>query len=171
MNKLFDDKLNEFESQWLKWNEKDIVFWFKYKLKWFETNIVNANSYSNNNDDLKEDEMTSELLAIDFDKILTNLEKQKLCGKFLSVLNKSDLNNLGFELMKHQLLIYKSIQKLILKYPIPPENDDDDGDEGIEGQVATSELKKNSKVDKKIHLSIIKPSDDKSNNSIKWNNI
>ena len=130
----------------MKWNENEIVFWFKYKLKWFETSILHSNN--TDNDDLKEDKITSELLAIDFDKILTNLEKQKIRGKFLSVLNKSDLNNLGFELMKHKLLIYKNIKNLILKYPIPP--DIDDWFAEMEGQAATDmENDNNNQIDEK----------------------
>ena len=131
-NQLFNAKFDEFESKWFEWNEKKIVFWFEYKLNWFDKSINNNNT---SDEDSKEDERKSDdVLSIDFDKILVNLESQKIHGKFVSVLNKSDLNNLGFKLMKHQLIIYNAIKELIVKYPIPEENDIDDG---IEGQVAT----------------------------------
>ena len=138
--KLFDKKCDEFESEWLKWNEKDVVFWFKYKLKWFENDIKLNRNNDNSSVDCKEDEIDNELLSIDFDAILTNLETQRIHGKFLSVLNKSDLNNLGFKLMKHQLIIFNNIENLILQYPIPKENDND---QGIEGQVAISGFESN----------------------------
>ena len=146
INELFDRKLDEFESKWFEWNEHEIVFWFKYKLDWFEARINNMNNNNNNNnnntgnnsmindEDSKENEIqkkNDEILSINFNKILFNLRSQKIRGKFLSVLNKSDLNNLGFELMKHQLIIYNGIQNIISKYPLPKENDVNDGIEGL----------------------------------------
>ena len=152
MNQLFNTKFDEFESKWFEWDEKEVLFWFKYKLDWFQTSINNEekNGDKNNNEkkeDSKEQEMANEVLSIDFDKILVNLESRRACGKFISVLDTADLNNLGLELMKHQLIIYNAIQHLIVKYPIPTNIIDD----GVEGQVmyGTSETTIDKEIDEK----------------------
>ena len=63
-------------------------------------------------------------MSIDFDnKIYSNLESQRIRGKFLSLIDRSDLRNLGFELFEHQRILQKSIKKLIEKYPIPQEKE------------------------------------------------
>ena len=147
--------LNKFESNWLDWDYKDVVFWFKIILGYFECALKyknisinsgingadnNSNLYNDNDnkvnvnfdanvnakdkEDSKEQEKEINILKIDFEnKIHSNLESQRIRGKFLSLINKNDLKNLGFEIFEHQCILHKSIEKLVEKYPISKEND------------------------------------------------
>ena len=137
INQLLQAKFDEFESKWFEWDEKEVLFWFKYKLEWFQASI-NGQVKKNNNMEMKEDskeqQLENEVLSIDFDKILTNLESRQARGKFMSVLDTADLDNVGFALMKHQLIVYNAIQNLVVKYPIPKVKLDLTDDE-IYGQV------------------------------------
>lgn len=45
--------------------EKEITFWFKYVLKWFDSSI---NSDDDNNNNSSEDSENNALLSINFDK-------------------------------------------------------------------------------------------------------
>ena len=61
-----------------------------------------------------------EALSIDFENtICKNLQCQPIRGKFLSLISRSDLRNLGFELLVHRIILEQSIESLVKKYPIP----------------------------------------------------
>ena len=111
----------------MKWNSNDIIFWFKIKLNYFN----NVKITSNNNQDEKEDGVN----VVNFDVIYYNLESQSIRSKFLPVLDKSDLEHLGFNKFEYQHIIQNSIKILVEKYPIPQENAQyqDEGVEGLEG--------------------------------------
>ena len=131
------EALDIFESKWLNWNYNDIVFWFKIKLGYFDAKYKITNNNNNNEEskDEKENELDKEnktkmqsIVSIDFDNVIyKNLESQQIRSKYLSVLNRSDFRNLGFELFEHQCKLQNSFKKLIEKYPMPLENDSDDG--------------------------------------------
>ena len=88
----------------------DIIFWFKVKLRYF------SNCQINTDDDRKE----NDTLWIDFENtICKNLQSQPIRGKFLLLISRSDLRNLGFELLVHQIILEQSIESLVKKYPIP----------------------------------------------------
>ena len=127
-----NNALQEFESKWMKWNYRQIVFWFKVKLRYFESSMENMT----NNEDSKDE---NDVLSIDFDnKIYCSLESQRIRGKFLSLIDRNDLRNLGFKLFKHQCILHKSIAKLVEKYPIPKDDynvNDDDEIEGLNVQI------------------------------------
>ena len=71
----------------------------------------------------KEEETSGgEVLLINFNGVYKNLKSQKIHGKFLSLVNKADLRNLGFESFEHQCILSQSIEKLVEKYPIPKDD-------------------------------------------------
>ena len=118
-----EQALETFESKWIDWEYRDIVFWFKVKLSYFDAIRASDDRSNSNNEDNKEAK-ESDLLSIDFENVIyKNLESQRIRGKFLSLINRSDLRNLGFELFEHQCKIHKQIEKLVEKYPIPIEDD------------------------------------------------
>ena len=103
--------VEKFESQWIKWDYKDIVFWFKLKLGYFDKNIRGFGSTDSSN---------VAIARIGFDNIIyDNLKSKHYRGKFLSLLNEDDLMDLGFQSIEHQCLLVKAIQRLVLQYPIP----------------------------------------------------
>ena len=116
-----------FESQWIEWDYKEIIFWFKVKLQYFNYNINAKNRYNNDSDNCDGQEQKQNdhtvLLSIDFENVICkNLESEKICGKILSVMTCTDLKNLGFESFEHQCILHNQIKKLVEKYPIPKEN-------------------------------------------------
>ena len=134
-----NESLDNFERSWLNWDYKDIVFWFAVILKYYQTqakfsilttekniNINDKGKPSNvnyNNNDNKTTKQQQQ--QIDFDKICDNLENGKIRGKYISLLNRSDLENFGIIGIKNQLLIVESISLLVEKYPIPIERVDE----------------------------------------------
>ena len=127
--------LKEFESKWYEWDYYDAVFWFKIKLGYFDVLEIKKYDINDNHEqDRKERENDTKVTSIDFDgKIYNNLQSRRLQGKFLSLLDKKDFRNLGFELVEHQSKLQKEIKKLVLQYPIPQDSDNDADKGQIEG--------------------------------------
>ena len=141
-----EQQFEQFESKWLEWDYNDIIFWFKVKLNYFDWmyngdyNNFNNNGKNTNNhcDDSKQNESESDIGSIDFSKVHTELEEQRIRGKFLSLINRSDLRNLGFTLFEHQCILEKEIATLVGKYPIPKPQVGDIRDIADNSQVDTA---------------------------------
>ena len=83
-------------------------------------------------------------INVDFDNLIyNNLKSQQIKSKFLGALDKSDFRNLGFELFYHQNKLQKAIKKLIEKYPVPADDDDNDQIEGLNVDPTAKDDEKN----------------------------
>ena len=92
------------------------------------SDLFESLSLSFGNGDSNKNNSNPNTSNIDFDKIVHNLESQKIIGKYLISLNRNDLHRLGFNLFEYQKKISKSIKKLVAKYPMPIESDSSDND-------------------------------------------
>ena len=125
---LRERRFEQFESKWLEWDYNDIIFWFKVKLRYFDCiysireeaswDSVKNNNKKNKNKN-REESKQNESDDINFGMVQKELEEQRIRGKFLSLINRSDLRNLGFILFEHQCILEKEIATLVDKYPIP----------------------------------------------------
>ena len=162
LNRQKSLEMNKFEQNWVKWGYKDIIFWFKLQINYYEYKYgyiddlsddddandsggsidhdsdISSSDSDNDHDGMNRQRLTSDgsssnessndddddddVMNIDFSEIYNNLKCQKIRGKYLKMMDKKDLRNLGFESFKHQCIIYQSIEKLIDKYPNPNTN-------------------------------------------------
>ena len=103
-------KWDEFENNWIKWNEYDIVDWFKYKLGYFRdiTTFDNDNDGANRHNidvdinDMLTKEECKEIENVDFNDMLKKMLTLQISGKSLHYINKSDLHYLGIKTFKIQ---------------------------------------------------------------------
>eukprot|EP01084_Bolivina_argentea_P062030 113426_1 len=96
LNTFFQQKWDNHEKIWCKWNVNDIICWIKYMI------------YSN------KIKLSQE---IDLNKVAKEMEIQKFTGKSLPKIEKSDLKLFGIILFDDYQQIYKQIQIIINKYP------------------------------------------------------
>ena len=108
------------ELNWLKWDKKDIIEWFKYKLNWYDINAKDENS------DQKADTAAEKVvMGIDFGCILSKLDEEGIIkGRFLATYRDNDsIEELGFESEIVQSIIVNAIDDLIEKYPFKKRKD------------------------------------------------
>ena len=97
--------LEKYQSEWEK-AEKDWYNWSIDRITgWFEYILTKNGSITNT--------------QTDFDLVKTNLEKDKYRGKYLLSMDTFDLKKYGIENNNGCHLLYKSVCKLIEKYPQP----------------------------------------------------
>jgi len=97
LDKFVKNKWNNFEKKWIEWNAKDIMAFIKYKMNWFDI----------------------ELLHIDLKKIEKNMSAQQMSGLCIKKLGKNDLSKIGFKNYQLRCQIFDHFRVLRTKYPPP----------------------------------------------------
>ena len=92
INANFEKLWVDFESCWMKWNNKEIVIWFKYK------------TMEMNQDDIKWDEIEKEL------------ESRNVSGKSLSKFNDLTFEFIGLKNCEMVSYLVKQVEILKRKY-------------------------------------------------------
>lgn len=123
----YDKMQKKMEQIWYQWDVQQIVFYLKYKCK---------NDYNYNVKNKCDDIDTAE---IDFDLVEKNMLKDNFKAKYLSSIDKSDLQRFGITNSQHCTQVYNVIKALCNNNPKLNDGtirtNDDSGGKEVEGQV------------------------------------
>ena len=111
---------NAMEPNWMKWDFESVFFWLKYIVA---KNTLQTNENSDNNDEKSGsnihgiDSNENDTFEIDWDLIGKNLKIRNIRGKYLSLWENQELQEIGLKSKVCRSIVLQEIKRIVSKHP------------------------------------------------------